>query len=158
MREVRGTGARALLTPAVLGATAAWAATAVAALVADGGTGLAAAGLGGGLVLAFLLVGQVPVAQAARGRGMLGAALLLVGYLTRVVLLLVAFVLVVVDGTLDRQVLGGAVMIVALGWTAGTVWSWLHWRPPVVDVELPAAPATRVSSAEIPADDGPRTR
>lgn len=149
----RGTGARALLTPAVVGAVVTWLVTAVLALVVDGSTGLAAAALGGALVLGFLVAGQLPVAQAAKGRGFLGASLLLVGYLTRVVLVLVAFVLVVVDGRMDRQVLGGTVMAVALGWTAGTVWSWLHWRPPVVDVDLPAAAGPQ-PGAEIPADEG----
>ncbi len=158
MKDVRGTGARALLAPALLGALATWLVAAAGALVVDGGTGLAGAGLGGALVIAFLLVGQVPVAQAAKGRGFLGAALLLVGYLTRVVLLLVAFVLVVVDGTLDRRVVGGTVIAVALGWTAGTVWAWLHWRPPVVDVELPTVPEPVAPPAEIPADEGRRAR
>ncbi len=144
----RGTGPRALLAPSVLGAAGGWALCLLGGLAVDGLHGLAAAGLAGVLVLGFLLLGQVPVAQAARGRGGLGAALLLIGYLARVVALLVAFVLVVVDGSLDRRVLGLSVMGVALGWTAGTVWSWWRWQPPVVDVELPP----------VPADGGPAPR
>ncbi len=151
----RGTGARALLSPAVLGAALAWLPAVVTAGVVDGAAGLAAAGLGGSLVLVFLLVGQLPITQAARGRGVLAAGLLLVGYLSRVVLLVVVFVLVVVDGTLDREVLGGTVMVVALGWTAGVVFSFLRWRPPVVDVELPSSPEP---SGGVPADETPSSR
>ena len=66
--------------------------------------------------------------------------LLLLGYTTRIALLLVAFRLVTRSGTPDREVLGLTVMAVALGWTAGTVWTFLRWRPPVVDVELPRTP------------------
>ena len=129
---------RRLLGPATLTALAVGAVCVVAGSVLSGPAGLAAALLGIVLVLGFLLVGQLPVAQAARGRGGLGAMLLLLGYSLRVLMLLVVFVAVTQAGAPDREVLGGTVIAVGLGWTAGTVWTWLHWRGPVVDVELPS--------------------
>lgn len=141
----RGVGARAVLTPAVLGAVAATAVAAAGSVVADGWAGLAGALMAGGVVLAFLLAGQLPVAQASRGRRWLAALLVLVGYLVRVFLLLVVFVLVVNGGFPDRTVLGVDLMVVGLGWTAGSVWSLVRWRPAVVDVDRPSdgAPAER---------------
>ena len=136
-RARRGTGVRTLLGPAVLGACmVAVVAMAAGAFVA-GLSGLGAAALGAGLVLGFLLVGQLPVTAAARGRRGVGALLLLAGYSLRIWLVLVAFTVVSKAGEPDRQVLGLSVIAVALGWTAGTVWSWSRWKPPVVDVELP---------------------
>jgi hypothetical protein len=134
----REVGVRGLLGPATLTALAVGAVCVVVGAVVSGVDGLGAALLGLVLVLGFLLVGQLPVAQAARGRGGLGAFLLLLGYLSRVLLLLVVFVLVTQAGAPDREVLGITVITVALGWTAGTVWTWLHWRGPVVDVDLPS--------------------
>ena len=156
MRPVRGTGARALLGLPVLGAVAAAAIALVVAVAVDGLDALAAVGLGTALVLGFLLVGQLPVAQAARGRRGLGAMLLLLGYSARVALLLLAFRLVVRSGSPDREVLGLTVVAVALGWTLGAVVSFLHWRPPVVDVELPSGQPSQ--PAEIPADEGRAAR
>jgi hypothetical protein len=132
-----GTRARTLLRPSTSVAAAVGVGCVGVALAVEGGAGAAAALLGTGLVLGFLLVGQVPVAAAAGGRGGLGAMLLLLGYTTRIALLLVAFRLVTRAGSPDREVLGLTVIAVALGWTAGTVWTFLRWRPPVVDVELP---------------------
>ena len=150
----RGTGVRPLLGPAVVGALAVALGCVVVALVVEGPGSLGAVALGSGLVLGFLLVGQLPVSQAARGRRGLGAMLLLLGYTTRVALLLVAFRLVIRSGSPDREVLGLTVVAVALGWTAGTVWSFLRWRPAVVDVDLPTAAGT----AEVPADGAPHQR
>ncbi len=150
----RGTGARALLTPAVVGAAVVAAVCVVVALVVEGPGSLGAVALGAGVVLAFLLIGQLPVSQAGKGRRGLGAMLLLLGYTTRVALLLVAFRLVIRSGSPDREVLGLTVVAVALGWTAGTVWSFLRWRPAVVDVELPTASGT----SEVPADEAPYQR
>lgn len=137
MTVPREVGVRSLLAPATLVALGVGLVCAVVGSVVSGLDGLGAAVLGLALVLGFLIMGQLPVAQAARGRGGLGAMLLLLGYLSRVLLLLVVFVLVTQAGAPDREVLGGTVIAVALGWTAGTVWTWLHWRGPVVDVELP---------------------
>jgi hypothetical protein len=78
-------------------------------------------------------VGQLPVAQVARGRRALGAALLVFLYSTRVVLLLVAFRVFSVAGQVDRETLGLTVVICALAWTAGTVWAAMRWRPMVVE-------------------------
>lgn len=133
----RGTGVRALLTPAVVGAVAVAVVCAVVAPAVEGPSALGAVALGTALVLGFLLVGQLPVVQAAKGRGGLGALVLLLGYTTRIAVLLLTFRLVVRAGSPDRQVLGLTVMAVALGWTAGTVLAFLRWKPPVVDVDLP---------------------
>jgi len=103
------------------------------AAAAAGATGALGAVVGAGLVLAFLIVGQVPVAQAAKGRRTLGAGLLLMLYLTRVGLLLTAFRLVVEGNEVHRQSVGLTVIACALAWTAGTVWSALRWRPLVVE-------------------------
>lgn len=100
-----------------------------------GGEGLLGASVGLGLVLGFLLVGQLPVAQVARGRRALGAALLVSLYSTRVVLLLVAFRVLSGAGQVDREALGLTVVICALAWTAGTVWAAVRWRPMVVEPE-----------------------
>ena len=139
----RGVGVRALLGPAVLVALAVAVVCGVAGSVVAGVSGLAAAALGTGLVLGFLLVGQLPIVQAARGRRGLGAVLLLFGYSVQVLLLVVVLAVVTTSGTPDPTVLGLTVIAVALGWTAGTVWSWLRWRGPVVDVELPTDRGTR---------------
>jgi hypothetical protein len=154
-REQRGTGPRALLTPAVLVAVAVAVVCAVVALVVEGPSSLGAVALGSALVLGFLLVGQLPVSLAAKGRGGLGAMLLLLGYTTRVALLLLAFRMVLRSGSPDREVLGLTVVAVGLGWTAGTVFSFLRWRPAVVDVELPSAGG---SGADVPADEGTSAR
>jgi hypothetical protein len=121
---------RAVALALLAGAVSVGVATAVA-----GGDGLRAALLGVGLVLGFLLVGQLPVAQVARGRRRLGAALLVVLFVLRVVALLVAFAVFYVSDGVDREVLGATVMACALAWTAGAVWSALRWRPMVVDPE-----------------------
>lgn len=125
--------ARTLLSRAVLLATGAGLVVAVVAGLRRGGEGLLGAGLGTALVLAFLLVGQIPVAQVAAGRRRLAAALLVSLYVSRVLLLLVAYRLVVVPGAgIDRPSLGLAVLACAIAWTVGTVWAALRWRPYVV--------------------------
>ena len=139
----RGVGVRALLGPAVLVALAVAVVCGVAGSVVAGVSGLAAAAVGAGLVLGFLLVGQLPIVQAARGRRGLGAVLLLFGYSAQVLLLVVVLAVVTTSGTPDPTVLGLTVIAVALGWTAGTVWSWLRWRGPVVDVDVPDDRGTR---------------
>jgi hypothetical protein len=101
----------------------------------DGADGLRAATVAALLVLGFLLVGQLPVAQVARGRRRLGSALLVLLFVARVLALLVAFAVFYVAEGVDREVLGLTVIACALAWTAGTVWSALRWRPMVVDPE-----------------------
>lgn len=132
-----GTDARRLLAPAVLAALVAGAVAVLVAAAAGGGEAVTGALVGAGLVLGFLLVGQAPVSQAARGRRWLGAFLLVALYVLRVVLLLVAFQLVVSSDGVERTAVGLSVIACALAWTAGTVWSALRWRPLVVE---PAAP------------------
>lgn len=125
--------ARALLTRAVLLAAAVGVVAVAVAGLWRGQDGVLGAALGAGLVVAFLLVGQVPVAQVAAGRRRLAAGLLVFLYTARVLLLLVAYRLVVDSGAaIDRDALGLTVLACALGWTAGTVWSALSWRPYVV--------------------------
>lgn len=128
--------ARALLTRAAVVATAVGLASVVVAALTRGADGARAALLGVALVLVFLVVGQVPVAQVAAGRRRLGAALLVALYASRILLLVVAYAVVVAPGSgLDRQALGLAVLASAFGWTVGTVWSALRWRPYVVGPE-----------------------
>jgi ATP synthase protein I len=128
-----GTDARRLLAPAVLAAVGAGVVAVAVAAVVTGGSGAVGALVGLGLVLSFLLLGQVPVAQAAKGRRSLGAGLLLLLYLIRVALLLTAFRLVVAGDDVHRRAVGVTVIACALSWTAGTVWSALRWRPLVVE-------------------------
>lgn len=127
---------RAMLTRAVVLATTVGLVSIAVAGATRGAPGAVGATLGLGLVLAFLLVGQVPVAQVAAGRRRLGAALLVLLYTTRVLMLLAAFRIVLGAGAeVDRRSLGLAVLASALGWTAGTVWSAVRWRPYVVGPE-----------------------
>lgn len=131
--QARGPG-RTLLGRATVLAVATGLACAVVAASTRGTAGLSGAVAGLGLVLAFLLLGQVPVAVAARGRSWTGAALLLLLYAGRVLLLVLAYTIVVGEDTgLDRRSLGLTVIGSALGWTAGAVWSAQRWRPYVVD-------------------------
>jgi hypothetical protein len=120
-----GTSARGLLGPAVLAA--------LAAGVVSGRPGAVGASVGLALVVGFLLLGQVPVAQVARGRRGLAAGLLLMLYTARVVLLLVALRVLSDADRVDREAVGLTVIAAALAWTAGTVWSALRWRPLVVE-------------------------
>ena len=125
---------RELLGPAVAMTALAGLVCALVAAALVGGPGVTAAAAGCTFVLAFLLVGQVPVHQAGRGRRRTGAALLVVLYALRVLLCVAAFSLVTTAGQqgLDRRVLGVTVVVCALVWTAAAVWAALRWRPVVV--------------------------
>lgn len=105
-----------------------------------GRDGAVAAVVGAGLVLAFLLVGQLPVAQVASGRRVLGAALLVSLYTTRVLLLVLAWRVLTVSDAVDRRTVGLTVLGAALAWTAGTVWSALRWQPVLVVPEPTRTP------------------
>lgn len=131
------TAVRALLDRAAALALAAGLVCAVLGGLLRGVTGVVSALVAVGLVLAFLLIGQLPVAAAARGSRW-GAGLLLLGlYVTRVLVLVGGYLVVVnADTGLDRRWLGLTVMVSALAWTAGTLWSALRWRPYVVDPDL----------------------
>jgi len=109
--------------------------SAAVAAMTVGRDGSLGAVVGLGLVLGFLLVGQLPVAQVAAGRRALGVGLLLFLYSSRVLLLLIALRAFSVDGRVDREALGLTVVACALAWTAGTVWTALRWRPMVVEPE-----------------------
>jgi hypothetical protein len=128
-------GGPALLGVATGAALLAGAACTAAGAVSGGGRGALSAGLATGLVLSFLWAGQLPVAQAARGRKVLGTALLLFGYTARVALLLLAFRLFAGADFLDRRTFGVAVVVTALTWTAGALWTLLRWRAPNVETD-----------------------
>jgi ATP synthase protein I len=134
----REVGVRALLGRSVVVAIGTAVLCMVLGSVVAGTEGLAAAGLGGLLVVGFLLLGQLPLVQAAKGRRGIGALMLLLGYFLQVLVLLVLFAVVVQSSAVDENVLGLTIIAVALGWTAATVWRWLRWRPPVVEVDLPS--------------------
>lgn len=114
--------------------------SAAVAAVAVGLDGALAALVGVGLVLGFLLVGQLPVAQVARGRRALGAALLVSLYSTRLLLLLLTWRVLSASDTVDRRTLGLTVVVCALAWTAGTVWSAMRWQPVLIEPEPSPAP------------------
>jgi ATP synthase protein I len=104
----------------------------VAVVVSDGATAAAAA-VGSVLVVAFLAVGQVPIAAAARGHSAMAALLLLLGYVSRVMVLLVALLVVLRGDGLDRVPLGVSVMVTAAAWTVGAVWSMVRWQPVLIE-------------------------
>ena len=133
----REVGVRALLGTSVLVALGVAGLCMVIGAVVAGTEGLAAAALGGLLVVGFLLLGQLPLVQAAKGRRGLGALMLLLGYSLQVLVLVVLFAVVIETTGVDADVLGLTIIAVALGWTVATVWRWLRWRPPVVEVDLP---------------------
>ena len=138
-----GTSARGLLGPAVLAALAVGALAVVVAAAVAAGPGAAGASIGLALVVGFLLLGQVPVAQVARGRRGVGAALLLLLYTARVVLLLVALRVLSDADAVHRGAVGLTVIACALAWTAGAVWSALRWRPLVVEPDRGEVPGPR---------------
>ena len=142
---------RELLGRAFLLSLAAGACCVVVALVGGGGRAAVSAAVGAAMVVAFLAVGQVPVAAAARGHRGMAAMLLLLGYLSRVMLLLVALLIVVNGEGLDRVPVGVSVMTTAAAWTVGAVWAMVRWRPMLVEPE--AASAGRPDEASTGADN-----
>lgn len=103
------------------------------AVLVGGGRTAAAASVGAALVVAFLAVGQVPIAAAARGQRAMAAMLLLLGYLSRVMVLLLALLVVLRGEGLERVPLGVSVMVTAAAWTVGAVWSMLRWKPVLIE-------------------------
>ena len=134
---------RALLGRAVTLTLLSGLASVVVAAVTVGRAGALAALVALGLVLGFLVLGQLPVAQAARGRRGTGAALLLLLYSVRIAVLLGAFRIFYASDDLDREVLGLTVIACAAGWTVGTVWSALRWRPVLVEPDETAGTGSR---------------
>jgi hypothetical protein len=108
--------------------------TAVAGLVAGGRAGLSAAGAVT-LVVGFLWLGQLPVAQVARGRKRVGASLLIFGYTARIAAVVLALRLVFHSPVLDRHVFGVSVVLTALAWTAGGLWKLSTWRSVTIEPE-----------------------
>jgi hypothetical protein len=150
-------GARSLLRLALGAALAMALVCCLIAAALAGFKGLGSAALGAGLVLSFLLIGQLRLSQASRGQPGFGGAWLLFGYVARVLLLLVAFVAVTSNGFADRKTLGLSVIAVALAWTFGAVWTWAHWQPLVVDVDLPSSntrSGSPTSADRLPRDGG----
>lgn len=131
---------RALLGRAVVLTLIAGVACAAVAATVVGRGGVLAALVGVGLVLGFLLVGQIPVAQVASGRRVLGVALLVSLYTTRALLLVLAWRALSVSDTVDRRTLGLTIVVCALAWTGGTVWSAVRWRPVLIEPEPARAP------------------
>ena len=99
----------------------------------SGGLGVLSATLAVAVVLAFLWIGQLPVAQAARGRKRLGAALLILGYTVRVAVVVLALQLFFTSPTVDRRVFGVSVVLCALAWTAGGLWRLATWRSVTIE-------------------------
>ena len=131
---------RTLLGRAVVLTVLAGLVCAVVASVAVGRDGVLAAVVGVCPVLGFLLVGQLPIVQVARGRRVLGAALLVSLYSTRLLLLLLAWRVLSASDTVDRRTLGLTVVVCALAWTTGTVWSAMRWQPVLIEPEPSPAP------------------
>jgi hypothetical protein len=65
----------------------------------------------------------------------LGAALLVSLYSTRLLLLLLAWRVLSASDTVDRRTLGLTVVVCALAWTTGTVWSAMRWQPVLIEPE-----------------------
>lgn len=127
--------ARVVLVPAASAALAVGICSIAVAAAVAGRHAAVSAMIATMLVLSFLLLGQLPVAQASKGRPALGAALLLGGYTARIALALFALRLFYVADGVDREVLGLTVVVTALAWTVGAVWAFLRWRPLYVEPE-----------------------
>jgi hypothetical protein len=128
---------RQLLGPATVATTGTGLVVAVISLLMGGGEALVASVVGAVLVIAFLLLGQLPVALAARGRRGIGAFLLLVGYGGQVGLLLLALLLVLSTDVVARRPLGLSVIAGALAWTLAAVWTFVRWKPTLIEPLLP---------------------
>jgi hypothetical protein len=141
---------RELLGPATGAAAAVGAVAAVVALAMGGGDALLASVVGSALVLGFLLLGQLPIALAARGWKGLGGFLLLFGYGGQVVVLLAALLIVLRTDVLDREPLGLSVIVASLGWTAAAVWTFMRWKPTLIE---PLPPEERGEADRLAAEE-----
>ena len=141
---------RELLGPATVTAAAAGLVTAIVALLVGGGSALLASLVGTVLVLACLLLGQLPLVLAARGRKGMGAFLLLFGYFGQVGVLLIALLVVLDTGALDRKPLGVAVIVCSLAWTAAAVRTFLRWRPTLIE---PLPPEQQAAADRLAAEE-----
>lgn len=124
---------RQLLGPATVATATAGFVTAVLSVLAGGRGALLASVVGTVLVLGFLLLGQLPVALAARGRKGTGALLLLFGYAGQVILLLLALLVVLSTDALQRKPLGLSVIVGTLAWTLAAVWTFVRWKPTLIE-------------------------
>lgn len=141
---------RELLGPATGATAAAGLFSAVVALLAGGADALLASAVGTALVLAFLLLGQLPLALAARGRKGLGGFLLLFGYAGQVVMLFLALLVVLRSDVLDREPLGLSVLVATLAWTAAAVWTFVRWKPTLIE---PLTPEEQAEADQLAAEE-----
>ena len=105
--------------------------------VVGGGRGARSAAVAALVALGFLWFGQLPVAMAARGQNRMGALLLLLGYTLRVAVGVLALRLLFNSAAFDRRVFGVSVILCALAWTAGAVWSFVRHRSVTIELDLP---------------------
>ena len=133
---------RQLLRLSAIVAVATGAGCSLVGLLLRGWPGMLGGLLATGMVVGFLLVGQLPVSQSVRGRSGLTVGLVLVLYVVRVLLLIVAYAVVVnvTADAVDGDVVGLTVIATALGWTAATVWTAVHWRPTLIEPDEPDGP------------------
>ena len=127
---------RSLLGPATLLALGVGAVCTAVASVAGGGRAALSAAGATALVLGFLWFGQLPEAQAARGRKHLATALLIIGYTVRVAVVVLALRLLLDSAAFDRRVFGVCVLLCVLAWTGGAAWSLVRWRSVTIEAEL----------------------
>lgn len=112
---------------------------ALAAALLGGADALVSVLIGTVLVAAFFLTGRLPAVlgpDIPRGAAFL---LLGMGYVLRVMVLLVAFRLLRDVDWIDRRVLGGTVIVGALLWGAAQLYAHLTSRQPTV-VPVPSRP------------------
>lgn len=135
MTAPRQRPARALLSRSVVVTAVVGLLCCLVAGLVRGLPGLWGAALATVVVVLFLLVGQLPISTAARGRSGLAAVLLLLLYVVRIWLLLAAYAVVVTagDNAVDRESVGATLILAALAWTAATVWTAMRWRPTLID-------------------------
>ena len=132
--RLTATTAPVLLRPATTLALGTGLACTLVAGLTSGARGVLSAAAAVALALGFLWFGQLPVAQAARGRKRLGTALLILGYTVRVAVVVLALRVVFDSPVLDR-VFGLSVVLTALAWTAGGLWRLATWRSVSIEAE-----------------------
>lgn len=118
-------------------------AAAVGALAAVRGPDAAwGAALGLAIVAAFFLGGQVPVLLSRQVPAGVSFVLLGLGYVLRLLLLLVVLRSVRGATWLDTDVLGVTVILASLVWIAAQTWTYLT-RNPLPDRAVPTSPSDR---------------
>jgi len=131
---------RSLLGPATLLALGVGAGCVAVAGLVVGGRGALSAVAGTAVVLGFLWLGQLPVAQAAQGRRQLAKALLILGLTLRMAVVFVALRVLMDFPVLDRRVLGVSIVLTALAWTAGATWTFARLRSVTIEPDRSERP------------------